>query len=135
MERSITVVTDVKDLSELLHGASVDQARLVPAAGRLQLVVECTRAMIERQQAVRRGLFKRLKTPWTKCRLTFNGITDVTVTRLSDAAPNQMPLLSCEAVKGGYQVTVQAPDGLQYVLNLEQLDGTFSDVGSPIERP
>ena len=135
MERSIAVVTDVKDLSDLLSGARVDQAQLVPSAGRLQLVVDLTRAMLEQQHVVRRGLIKRLKTPWTKCQLTLNEVTAVTVKRVTDTAPDQTPLLSCDAVKGGYQVTVQAPDGLQFVLGLERLAGTFSDVGSPIDSP
>lgn len=135
MNRAITVISDVKDLAELLNGASVDQARLVPAVGRLQLVVDCTRAMIERQEVVRRGLIKRLKTPWTKCQLTFNRITTATVKRVTDAPADQTPLLNCEAVKGGYQLTIQAPDGLQFILGLDQLDGHFADVGSPIESP
>ena len=135
MQRTITVVSDVKDLAELLSGASVEQARLVPSAGRLQLVVDLTRAMLERQHVVRRGLIKRLNTPWTKCQLTLHEVTAVTVKRVTDTAPDQTPLLSCEAVKGGYQLTVQAPDGLQFVLGLERLTGTFSDVGNPIETP
>jgi len=135
MERAITLVTDVKDLSELLNGASIEQAQLVPDRGRLQLVLELTRAMTERQQVVRHGLIRRVKTPWTKCRLMFNRIGTVTVKRLTDLAPDQTPLLSCDAVKGGYQLTVQAPDGLQFVLGLEQLDGAFADIGNPIESP
>jgi len=131
----MTLVTDVKDLSDLLNGASLDQARLVPSGGRMQLVLELTRAMIEHQRVVRHGPFRRVKTPWTKCQLTFKGIKTVTVKRLTDLAPDQVPLLACEAVPGGYQLTVQAPDGLQFVLGLDQLDGHFSDVGSPIEAP
>jgi len=135
MERTITVVTDVKDLSDLLNGSSVDQARLVPNGGRLELVLELTRAMIERQTVVRHGFIRRLKTPWITCRVVFKGIAAVTVKRVSDHTPDQVPLLACEAVKGGYQLTVQAPDGMQFVLDLEQLDGAFSDIGSPIESP
>ena len=40
MERSITLVTDVKDLSDLLNGASIEQAQFIPSGGRLQLVLE-----------------------------------------------------------------------------------------------
>ena len=135
MERSVTLVTDVKDLSDLLNGASLDQARLVPSGGRMQLVLELTRAMIEQQRVIRHGLIKRVKTPWTKCQLALQGITSITVKRLTDLAPDQIPLLACEAVPGGYQLTVQAPDGLQFVLGLDQLNGHFSDVGNPIESP
>ena len=135
MQRTMTVVNDVKDLAEWLKGASVDQAQLVPSGGRLQLVIELTRAMVECQQTARRGLLKRVKTPWTTCRVTLNSIHSVTIKRLTDAPPGQTPLLSCEAVPGGYQLTVQAPDGLQFVLGLERLAGTFADVGSPIESP
>ena len=135
MQRTMTVVNDVKDLAEWLKGASVDQAQLVPSGGRLQLVMELTRAMVERQQMVRRGLFKRVKTPWTTCRVTLNDIHSVAIKRLTDATPAQTPLLFCEAVPGGYQLTVQAPDGLQFVLGLDRLAGTFADVGSPIESP
>lgn len=135
MERTVTVLTDVKDLGELLNGSRVDQAQLIPSGGRIQLVLDLTRAMVERQQVVKHGLFRRLKTPWTKCRLTLQGIKSMTVKRLTDLAPDQTPLLSCDAVSGGYQLTVQAPDGLQFVLGLEQLDGSFADIGNPIEAP
>ncbi len=135
MERTMTVLTDVKDLGELLNGSRVDQAQLIPSGGRLQLVLDFTRAMIEQQQVIKRGPFRRLKTPWTKCRLTLKGIKSATVKRLTDLAPDQTPLLSCDAVSGGYQLIVQAPDGLQFVLSLEQLDGSFTDLGSPIDAP
>ena len=46
MERAITLVTDVKDLSDLLDGAGVDEARLVSVGGRMQLGLHLTRAMI-----------------------------------------------------------------------------------------
>ena len=135
MERARTLVTDVKDLGELLNGASVDQAQLVPVGRGIQLVVDLTRAMVERQTVVRQGLFRRLRTPWTKCQLTLNGISAVTVKRLTEMSPDQAPLLSCEAVQGGYAFTLQATDGLQFILHLEQLDGIFKDLGSPIEAP
>ena len=135
MERAITLVTDVKDLSDLLDGAGVDEARLVSVGGRMQLGLHLTRAMIERQQVVRAGFLKKMKTPWTKCDLTLKGITTIAIKRVTDAPPDQTPLLSCDAVKGGYQLIVQGPDGLQFVLGLEQLDGTFVDIGSPIEAP
>ncbi|MBI3312349.1 MAG: hypothetical protein HYZ88_02365 [Candidatus Omnitrophica bacterium] len=135
MERTIAFVTDVKDLSDLLNGANVDDANLVPIGGRMQLELHLTRAMAERQQVVRAGLLRRVKTPWTKCELTLKGITTVAVKRVEDAATQHMPLLACDAVKGGYQVTVQAPDGVQFVLGLERLDGAFADVGSPIDSP
>ncbi len=135
MDRAITLMTDVKDLGELLAGARVEQAKMVQAGGRLQLLVELVRAMPERQHVIRRGLFQRAKTPWTKCQLTLTGVQSLTVKRLEDLGPDQTPLLVCEAVSGGYQLTIQAPDGLQLVLGLERLEGAFADVGSPIESP
>lgn len=135
MERAVAVVSDVKDVGELLNGASVEQAQLVPSDGQLTLILELTRALLERQEVVRRGPFRRLKTPWTKCELRLRHIRSVTVRRLTDQAPNHAPLVSCEAVSGGYEVTVQAPDGLQFVLSADRLDGAFTDVGTPIETP
>ncbi len=135
MQRDIKVLTDVKDLSDLLNGASVEQAQVSPGGNGLQLTARLLRAMPERQTVVKKGLFRRLKTPWTTCEVTLSHITSVNVKHLTDVAPDQTPLIACEAVPGGYQLTVQAPDGLQLMLNLDQLDGSFADVGSPIESP
>jgi hypothetical protein len=84
---------------------------------------------------VKRGLFRRIQTPWTVCELTLSRIQSVTVKRLSDLAPDQTPIIACEALPGGYQFTLQAPDGLQLTVGLDQLDGSFADVGSPVEHP
>ena len=135
MERAITVVTDVKDLSDLLHGASVDQARFVASGGRLRMELELTRAMAEQQRVVRHGMFKRVRTPWVKGRMTLERIQEVTVQRVGDLGPDEFPLFACEAVPGGYQVVVTTPDGLRLSLALEQLSGQFHDVGTPIESP
>jgi len=135
MERAVAVLTDVKDLAELLNGSSVDQARIGTSGGRLTLDMELTRAMPEQQRVVRYGLFKRIKTPWVKSRLTLNQITEVAIQRLADQPPNPVPLFSCEAVPGGYELIVTAPDGLRLQCKLEQLSGTFIDVGSPIDSP
>ncbi len=135
MERAIKVLTDVKDLSELLSGASVEHAQVRPGGSGLQLVARLLRAMPERQTVVKHGLFRRLKTPWTTCELKLSHITSVNVKHLTDVAPDQTPVMVCEAVPGGYQLTVQAPDGLQLMMHLDQLDGSFADVGSPIESP
>jgi len=135
MERTISVLGDVKDLGELLDGASIDAARIVPLGGRLQLEMELTRAMPERQRVVRQGLFRRVKTPWVKSRLMLNQITDVTVQRMSDTPAEQQPLLACDAIPGGYRFVVTAPDGLQLQLTLEQLSGNFADISATIESP
>ena len=135
MERAIGVVSDVKDLGEFLNGASVDQARFVSSGARLRLEMEVTRAMLEHQQVVRQGLFRRVKTPWIKGRLTLNQIQDVVVQRLSDQPPDPTPLFTCDAIPGGYQLVVTTPDGLRLQLTLEQLSGHFEDLGSPIESP
>lgn len=135
MERVITVMSDVKDLGELLSGARVEEVRCVPSGSGLQLVVRLTRGMLERQTLVRRGPFRRLTTPWTKCELRLARIAVLTIRRLTNGMPDQLPVFSCEAVPGGYQLTVQAADGQQFVLGTSQLDGTFTDVGSPLEIP
>ena len=135
MEQAISVVSDVKNLGELLDGASVDQARLIPRGGRLRLEMELTRACPELQTAVRRSFLTRTKTPWVKSRLALDQIKEAAVQRLVDAPPDQVPLLSCEAIPGGYQLVVTAPDGLRLQLSLEQLDGQFTDVGQPMGSP
>lgn len=135
MHKQLSVLSDVKDLAELLDGAGVEQAKLVPAGGRLELVLEGTRAMVEQPPVARGGLFQRAKTPWTKYRLTLTRITGVTVTRAEPTSADHAPLLACDAVPGGYELTVQAPDGLRLVVGLEQLDGTVVDVGSVIQVP
>ena len=135
MERAISVLSDVKDLSELLEGASVDQARLTPSGGRLKLEMELTRACPELQTVMRRGVITRTKTPWVKSCLTLSQIKDASVRRLTDAPPGETPLLSCEAIPGGYTLVVMSHDGLRVSLTLEQLNGQFADVGNPIESP
>ncbi len=132
MERTIAVLSDVKDLSELLNGASIDHARLVPSGGRLRLEMELTRACSELQPAIHRGFMGRTKTPFVKSRLSLGQIKDAAVQRLTDAPPAQASLLSCEAVSGGYTLVVTSPDGLRLSLNLEQLNGQFADLGQPI---
>lgn len=135
MERTFTYLTDIKDASEWLAGARVERAQLAPTGRAMRLTLELTRAMLEQQREVRQGFFRRTKTPFAACRVTLNGLHDVTITHLADQPPNDTPLLSCEAVSGGYQITVQAPDGLQIVARAEQLDGAFEDVGHPMETP
>lgn len=132
MERAIAVLTDVKDLSELLHGAGVDQARLVPSSGGLRLELGVTRAMPEQATVVRRGFLSRTKTPWTKSRLVLERIREASVQRVAEIPSPDVPLLACEAIPGGYSLVLTAPDGLQLALTLEQLQGHFSDVGSPM---
>ena len=133
MQRAIRVLSDLKELAELLDGANVDQVRIVSAQGRLRLELELTRAMMERPTA-RSGLFKRSRAPWIKCKLALNAIEDVSVHRIADGA-QPAPLLSVESAPGGYTATVASPDGLRLGLTLEQLEGVFEDIGTPIEAP
>ncbi len=135
MEHTIAVVSDVKNLSELLGGASVDAARLMPSSGGLRLEMDLTRACSELQPAVRRGFMTRTKTPWTKSRLVLEAIADATIAHAEDRPAEQTPLLSCEAVPGGYMLTVHSPDGLRLRLRLEQLTGRFADTALPNEAP
>ena len=135
MERAIKVLTDIKDLAELLSGASVEHTRVAAAAGRLSLEMELTRAMPEHRQVVRQGLFRRTRTPWSRSRLTLHGVSDVTVQQSADRAPSPEPLLTCDAVPGGYTLMVTAPGGLQLACRMDQLEGGFSDVGQPIDAP
>lgn len=133
MQRTIRVLSDFKELAELLEGANVDQVRIVSAQGRLRLEIELTRAMIERP-ATRSGLFKRSRAPWIKSKLVLKAIEDVIVHRIADGA-QRAPLLSVESVSGGYTASVTSPDGLRLELTLEQLEGVFEDIGTPIEAP
>lgn len=135
MERTLQVVTDIQDLSDLLAGASVDQIRLAAAGGRMEVVVELTRALLEQQAVARRGLFRRLRTPWTKCELRIAGVVSAAVTHVMDARADHAPVVRCDAVGQGYRLAIQAPDGLQVVVTAERLQGTFADVGRVIETP
>jgi hypothetical protein len=131
MEQSINVVSDLKNLSELLGGSTVDQARLVPSGGRLRLELDLTRACRELVTTERRGFLKRPKTPWMKSRLTLEPIAEAMVQRVTESSPSPEPLIACEAVPGGYQLVVTSPDGLRLSMRLEQLSGRFVDLGEP----
>ena len=135
MERAIAVVNDVTDLSELLDGARVDRARLVPEGGRLRLELELTRACRELQTVVRRGLLKRSTTPWAKSRVVLDRVSEAMVQRLVEMPPEPIPLLTCEAVAGGYQLTVTTSDGLRVDVTLAALSGRFMDTAAPVEFP
>ena len=135
MERAITVLSDVKDLGELLDGSRIEQVRMSVSGVRMRLELKVTRAMVEAPRTPRRGLFGRTHIPWITGKLTLNGIRDVSVQQRTDEPPDQVPLLACEAVPGGYTMTITAPGGLRLQLALEQLDGQFVDVGSPVASP
>ncbi len=128
MERTIEFLGDIKDLSELLGGASIDQIRLSPAGGRLKLDLELTRACLEAVPAGG-GAFRR-KTPWVKSRLVLNQIRDAAFERLESGSA-QVSMLACDAIGGGYTFSVTSHDGLRLVLNLETLQGEFRDISQP----
>ena len=128
MERNIEVLGDIKDLSELLGAASIDQIRLFPAGGRLKLDLELTRACLEAVPASG-GAFRR-KTPWVKSRLVLNQIRDAAFERLENSSA-QVSLLACDSVGGGYAISVTSHDGLRLVMSLEGLQGEFQDIGKP----
>jgi hypothetical protein len=132
--RPIRVLTDVNGLAELLSGARVDDIRIEIADGPARLTVELTRAMLERATTVRHGLIRRTKTPWTQSRLVLPGVRSASIQRIDESA-EMPPLLMVEAVGGGYQVVVTSPGGLRVQAMLATLDGTFTDVGPPIESP
>ena len=134
MERTIGYLTDLKDLSNLLVGARIEHAELVPAVGSCSLDLQLTRAMVEQPAAQRAGLFKRPKTPWSSSRLTLKRIRSVAIHRAEDLTADT-PLLDAEAVPGGYAVKIQSPDGLQFLLQVDQLQGQFADIGSPVVAP
>ncbi|MBI3010993.1 MAG: hypothetical protein HYY58_00670 [Candidatus Omnitrophica bacterium] len=135
MEKAIAVLTDVKDLSEVLDGASVDRVCLIPSGGRLRLEMELTRACPELNTVVRRGFLTKTKTPWVKGRLSLGQIKDASVERMAETPADQPPLLLCETVPGGYTLVVTSPDGLRLSLTLEQLEGQFADIGRPVDSP
>ena len=125
MERAIAVMTDLKDVSEWLTGAFIEQARIVPSGGCLRLELELTRPCPEWPSMGRQG---RRRVPHVKSRLSLGQITDMTVQRVTDA---QGPMLSCDAIPGGYAMTITGPDGTRWSLVLEQLNGQFADYGQP----
>ena len=135
MQRSITVLTDVKDLSELLNGARVEDVRSVSAGGQSQIVATLTRAMVELQRVVPAGLFKRVKMPWTKCQLTIGQVKSASVRQATYPASAQLPILWGDAVKGGYQLILRVDEASEWVLEVPTLDGAFTDIGSPIDAP
>ena len=135
MQRELAVLTDVKDIGELLSGASLDATRIAPRHGWLRLELLLTRAMPERATMARRGFLRRAKTPWTKSRVVFEQVTAASVERVGDGGAEQTPLLVCDAVPGGYALTVTSPDGLRWSLAMDQLSGRFEDIGQPLEAP
>ncbi|MBI4341445.1 MAG: hypothetical protein HY598_04095 [Candidatus Omnitrophica bacterium] len=132
MQRTITVLGDIKDLSELLQGASLDQVKLSPGGGRLRLELELTRACPELQPAGRGGFGFGRQVPQVKSRLALGQIREASVQRLDDGSPGRLSLLACDAVSGGYVLSVTSHDGLKLALTLDQLDGDFRDVGKPL---
>ena len=132
MQQTISVISDVKNLGELLDGARVDDAQVLPGGGRLRLELALTRACRERPPVGRRGLLTHAKPPEVKSRLVLGQITAASIQRRSGASEDHAPFVVCEAVAGGYEIRVAAPDGLRLRLTLEQLDGQFADVGEPV---
>jgi len=136
MERVLAVVSDIKNLSELLAGARIEEAVLACVGGRMQLTLEVTRAVVEQQRVVRQGFRHRLDTPWAKSRVVINGIRTVTQRPAPvEGSAADLSLLSCDAVAGGYHLTIQDPAGWQFVLEVEQLTGSCTDVGEVIHAP
>ena len=121
MERTVSVLSDVKDLSELLAGARIEQVRCVPSGARLRLEVELTRPHREVQA--------KPPIPWVKSRLSIGQIKESSVARVSEQAGAPAPWLSCDAIPGGYRFVITSADGLRSVLTLEQLNGQFTDHG------
>jgi hypothetical protein len=121
MQRTVSVLGDVKDLGDLLEGASIDSAKLLPAGQYLRLDMELTRACRELP-----------KSPWARSRLTLGLIKDVAVGRAPEVPGAHPSLIGCEAVAGGYRLTVTSRDRLQLSLTLDRLSGEFSDIGQPV---
>ena len=135
MEKTFAGTKDLQALAVLLDGGQLEVTQAVVVDGRTDLTLEFTRAMLEQPQTVRRGLVHRLRTPWTRCRLTLRGIQQLAVTHLADTPPLQAPLVSCEEAHGRCRVIVQAPDGLRLQIEAKTLDGIFADIGEPILEP
>ena len=133
MERAINVLSDIKDLSELLEGASADQIRLFPSGRGLKLDLELTRACLEALPAGQASGFRR-KVPWVKSRLVLNQIRDAAFERLEDGSAH-VSLLACDSIGGGYTLSVASHDGLRLVMNLDALQGEFQDIGKPVASP
>jgi hypothetical protein len=132
MERQIAVLSDIKDVTELLNGARIDRTRVVSGASQTQVIVDLTRAMVERPAVVQPGLFRRSKTLFTKSQLVFSAVRSVT-----NAPPAEGlfegAIMNCEPVKGGYQLTLRGEGQATLVVLVDRLDGVFQDVGQPID--
>ena len=131
MQRNVSVLSDVKDLGELIEGARIDSAKLLPSGDCLRLELELTRACAELAGTVRGGFLSPPKTPWTRSRLVLGWVKDVSVGRAPEVPGVHPSLLGCESVAGGYRLTITSPDGLQLSLTLERLSGEFADIGQP----
>ena len=130
MERTIQVLGDIKDLSELLQGASIDKMRLLPSGGRLKLDVELTRACFEMAPSGKGSGFSR-KVPWVKSRLVLGQIRDAAFEPAQNGAA-EAALLACDSIGGGYTLSVASQSGLRLVMNMDALQGEFQDVGNPV---
>ena len=119
MEHALAVISDVSNLSRILAGAVFGAARLLPSGGRLRLELE----LLPAPAAGRRGVGAAVTH-----RLTLEQVTEANIRHVA-TVPTGQPLISCEAVRGGYQVVVAAPDGLRLELNVEQLNGRLAALG------
>lgn len=120
MEHAIAVLSDVSHLSGILGGAVFGAARLVPSGSRLRLELE----LLPAPSAGRRRGAPAAATH----RLILEQVTEATLRHVA-TVPTDQPLVSCEAVRGGYQVVVAAPDGLRLELSVEQLSGRLVALG------
>lgn len=130
MERAIQVLGDIKDLSELLQGASIDKMRLQASGERLKLDLELTRACLEGTPAGSAKPFGR-KIPWVKSRLTLSDIRDAAF-EYAQSGSSQVSLLACDSIEKGYTLSVTSQEGLRLVMSLDTLRGAFEDVGEPV---
>lgn len=135
MQRHIASLEDITALGPYLEGASIEELELVPQGDTLCLRLGLTRACREQQHTVRQGLITRMKTPWTKSRLSVEGIAAAGIASAPQAAGREMPLLWCAPEENRYTLRVTSPEGLQLRLTLARLQGEFADVGELIEAP
>lgn len=133
MERTVTVLSDIKDLNELLQGARVDRFRILPSGGRLRLDLELTRVCLESAVASPGGFFRR-KVPWVKSRLVLDQIRDAAFER-AESASADVSLLACDSISGGYALSVTSQEGMRIMMNCDGLSGLFEDIGKPKAAP
>jgi hypothetical protein len=120
MQRSIRVLSDVCTVADLLAGGRIESMDVAAQRGSSTVSVVLKRPQIEAETD---RSAKRV--PVVTSTLVFRGVAEINT---QPAVPQgQVPLVSCEAVPGGYVCALDAPPGQQTLLKMPALEGFFQD--------